>query len=146
MKELRSKNRRREIILALFAVLSLAVLFAGCTSNSPAGTGSQNTVMQEKAAFIAAANNCTNTTAVITDDVGTFQYSSSDNCTFTKTLVQLNGTEMQEMKTMLEGKSMTCNYAQGSFDPRLVTSLVGGTEYCSGDLKDDITNMMLFST
>jgi hypothetical protein len=146
MKKIRSDTVRWEITLALCAVLLVAALFAGCTSNSPAGSGSQNTVMQEKAAFIAAANNCTTTTTVITDDIGTFQYTSSDNCTFTKTLVQLNGTEMQEMKKMLEGKSMTCNYAQGGFDPRLVTTLIGGIEYCSGDLKDDITNMMLFSS
>jgi ABC-type Zn2+ transport system substrate-binding protein/surface adhesin len=52
---------------------------------------------------------------------------------------------MQEMKTMLEGKNMTCLYTKGNFDPRLVTSLVGGIEYCSGDLKDDITHLMLFT-
>jgi len=144
MKETRSKKMRWGISLALFIILSLAALSAGCASNNSAT--SQNTpVMQQKAAFIAAANNCTNTNAVITDEVGIFHYTSSDSCTFTKTLVRLNESEMQEMKTMLEGKSMTCNYTQGSFDPRLVTSLVGGIEHCSGDLKDDITNMMLFT-
>ena len=144
MKVTRSKKMRWGISLALLIILSFAALSAGCASNNPAPSQS-TTVMQQKTAFIAAANNCTTANAVITDEVGTFQYSSSDSCTFTKTLVRLNGSEMQEMKTMLEGKSMTCNYIQGSFDPRLVTSLVGGTEHCSGDLKDDIANMMLFT-
>jgi len=145
MKETGSNTGRGKVTLALVAVLSLAVVIAGCTSGS-AATGSQTTEMQQKAAFIAAANNCTSTTATITDAVGTFTYTSTENCSFTKTLIQLNASEMQEMKTALEGKSMTCNYAQGSFDPRLVTSLVGGIEYCSGDLKDAITNMMLFTS
>jgi len=145
MKETGSKKGKRGFVFGLLAVLALAVLFAGCTSNTTT-TGSPDTILQEKAAFVTAANNCTDTTATITDAVGTFQYTSTANCTFTKTLVSLNASEMQEMKTMLEGKSMTCYYAQGSFDPRLVTSLVGGIEYCSGDLKDGITNMMLFTS
>jgi hypothetical protein len=144
MKETGSKKMRWGIFLALFIVLSLTALSAGCASNNPVPSQT-STGLQQEAAFVAAANNCTATNAVIADEVGTFQYTSSDNCTFTKTLVRLNESEMQEMKTMLEGKSMTCNYTQGSFDPRLVTSLVGGIEHCSGDLKDDITNMMLFT-
>jgi hypothetical protein len=144
MKETKSKKMRWGKSLALFMILALAALFACCASNNPA-TSQNSTGMQQKAAFVAAANNCTTTDAVITDEVGTFRYTSSDSCKFTKTLVRLNESEMQEMKTMLEGKSMTCNYTQGSFDPRLVTSLVGGIEHCSGDLKDDITNMMLFT-
>jgi hypothetical protein len=144
MKEMKSKKMKWGISLALFMILALAALSAGCTSDNPAAS-QKNPVMQQKNAFIAAANNCTTINAVITDEVGTFQYTSSDSCTFTKTLVRLNESEMQEMKTMLEGKSMTCNYTRGSFDPRLVTSLIGGIEHCSGDLKDDITNMMLFT-
>ena len=144
MKEMKSKKMKWKITLALFMILALAALSAGCTSNNPA-TSQKTTVMQQKAAFVAAANNCATTNAVITDEAGTFQYTSSDTCTFTKTLVRLNESEMQEMKTMLEGKSMTCNYTRGSFDPRLGTSLVGGIEHCSGDLKGDITNMMLFT-
>jgi len=143
MKDKRLKNTGR-MFSALLTGLVLLTLFAGCVSNSP-NSASQNAIVQEQSAFIAAAKNCTDTTVTITDAVGTFQYTSSDNCVFTKTLVRLNQSEMQEMKTMLEGKNMTCLYTKGNFDPRLVTSLVGGIEYCSGDLKDDITNLMLFT-
>jgi hypothetical protein len=144
MKDKRLKNTGR-MFSALLTGLVLLTLFAGCVSNSPANPASQNAIVQDQSAFIAAANNCTDTTVTITDAVGTFQYTSSDNCVFTKTLVRLNQSEMQEMKTMLEGKNMTCLYTKGNFDPRLVTSLVGGIEYCSGDLKDDITHLMLFT-
>ncbi|HVP96118.1 hypothetical protein [Methanoregula sp.] len=142
-------NDKRQYITGLtgagvLCVFIFLIIAAGCTANSPAGP-QQGTVTPDQAAIIAAANNCTETSVTITDAVGTFRYTSTTNCSLTKTLVQLNASEMQEMKTLLEGKNMTCWYTKGSFDPRLVTSLVGGIEYCSGDLKDDITKLMLFT-
>jgi len=129
----------------ILCVLVLLTVAAGCTANGPVTPAPQGAVTPEQAAVIAAANNCTDSGVTITDAVGTFRYTTTTNCSFTKTLVQLNASEMQEMKTLLEGKNMTCWYTKGNFDPRLVTSLVGGIEYCSGDLKDDITRLMLFT-
>ncbi|MBS3068469.1 hypothetical protein J4450_07210 [Candidatus Micrarchaeota archaeon] len=49
------------------------------------------------------------------------------------------------MKTLLEGKSMTCKYENGKFDQRLVTSLIYGTEYCDGELKDALGQLIVFA-
>jgi hypothetical protein len=144
MKDKKPKNTRR-MVAAFLSGLVLLVLCAGCISNGPANPAPQNAIAREQSAIIAAANNCTDTNVTITDGVGTFHYTSSENCVFTKTLVRLNTSEMQEMKTMLEGKNMTCWYTKGNFDPRLVTSLVGGIEHCTGDLKDDISGLIIFS-
>jgi len=51
----------------------------------------------------------------------------------------------QDMKSLLEGKNMTCVYEKGDFDPQLVNSLVEGTENCTGDLKVDLARLIVFS-
>ncbi|MFZ0005089.1 MAG: hypothetical protein WCC86_09265 [Methanoregula sp.] len=137
------QSRIRYTVIPL-AVLLLAATFAGCTSNNTP-VASQNAPTPAEAGFITAANACTDTNITVIDDVGTMRYASSPGCVFTKTLVSLNATETQEMKSLLEGKSMTCMYTKGNFDPQLVTSLVGGMENCTGDLKDDIGNLVIFT-
>jgi ABC-type Zn2+ transport system substrate-binding protein/surface adhesin len=81
----------------------------------------------------------------VTGGIGTFSYTSTTGCTVVKTLVRLNASESLGMKSMLEGRNMTCSYAKGNFDPRLVTSLVGGMEYCNGDLKDNLAKLIIFT-
>jgi len=133
--------------LSLAAILGifLMVLAAGCSSNTGASPASGN-LSPEQAAFIAAANKCSETNMTTTGIAGTFTYSVSSDCTFTKTLVRLNESETLGMKTMLEGKNMTCVYTKGNFDSRWVTSLVGGMEYCNGDLKDALAKLIIFTT
>ena len=46
------------------------------------------------------------------------------------------------MKTLLQGKSMTCHYGKGKFDSRLVNSLLFGSEYCEGELKDILAELI----
>ena len=132
----------------------LLVIFAGCSSSSPQAqknpvnatpAPSQNVPCMEKACFIAAANDCRDLNVTIQEDIGTFRYSSSPYCIFTKTLVSLNGTESREVRNLLEGKNMTCIYTKGKFDHRLVTTLIGGIEYCRGDLKDNLARLVIFS-
>ena len=136
----------RYLLPAVLLAVALLAVIAGCASNSQAPSGTaQGVPGQDQAAFIAAANDCADANLTVSEDVGTFRYTSRQGCTFTKTLVRLNASESQAMKTMLEGKSMTCGYAKGAFDPRLVTSLVGGMEYCTGDLKDAIAQLIVFT-
>jgi len=132
----------------------LLVIFAGCSSSSPQAqknpvnatpAPSQNVPCMEKACFIAAANDCRDLNVTIQEDIGTFRYSSSPYCIFTKTLVSLNGTESREVRNLLEGKNMTCIYTKGKFDHRLVTTLIGGIEYCRGELKDNLARLVIFS-
>jgi hypothetical protein len=40
---------------------------------------------------------------------------------------------------------MTCIYTKGKFDHRLVTTLIGGIEYCRGDLKDNIARLVIYT-
>ncbi|HUK38220.1 MAG TPA: hypothetical protein VLV30_03800 [Methanomicrobiales archaeon] len=136
----------RYLLPAVLLAVALLAVIAGCASNSQAPSGGpQGVPGQDQAAFIAAANDCADANLTVSEDVGTFRYTSRQGCIFTKTLVRLNASESQAMKTMLEGKSMTCGYAKGAFDPRLVTSLVGGMEYCTGDLKDAIAQLIVFT-
>jgi len=98
-----------------------------------------------KDCFIPAANNCDELSATLTTDAGTFRFSSSKDCVLTKTFVTAAPGESQEIKTLLEGKSMTCTYVKGSFDSRLVTGLVFGSERCEGQLKDALAQLLLFA-
>jgi hypothetical protein len=132
----------------------LLLIFAGCSSPSPQAqknpvnatpAPSQNVPCMEKACFIAAANDCKDLNVTIREDIGTFRYSSSPDCIFKKTLVSMNGTESREIRNLLEGKNMTCIYTKGKFDQRLVTTLIGGIEYCRGDLKDNLARLVIFS-
>jgi hypothetical protein len=139
-------NVERGILSAVvLAGIILLVICAGCTAYNP--VPSQPVAGgQDAAAFIAAANNCRDMNMTVTGGVGTFTYTSTPGCTFIKTLVRLNASETAGMKTMLEGKNMTCSYTKGNFDPRLVTSLIGGMEYCNGELKDNLAKLIVFTS
>jgi hypothetical protein len=153
--------KQKTIGMRIAYPLTLAILFlflAGCCGitlpipNTPANNTQNltnappaNVTSSDEARFINAANNCENASLTATDNVGTFTYSSYDSCVFTKTLVNLNANESQEMKNLLNGKNMTCIYTKGNFDQRWVTSLIYGIENCSGDLKDDLGDLTLFT-
>jgi hypothetical protein len=141
-------------VAMMLAGIMLLVFFAGCSSSSPQAeknpvhatpAPSQNIPCMDKACFIAAANDCGDLNVTIREDIGTFRYSSSSDCIFTKTLVSLNGTESREIRNLLEGKNMTCIYTKGKFDERLVTTLFGGIEYCRGELKNNLARLVIFS-
>lgn len=136
----------------MLAGIILLVIFAGCSSPQPpknpvtaSPLPSQNVPCMEKACFIPAANDCRDLNVTIQEDIGTFRYSSSPDCIFKKTLVSMNGTESREIRNLLEGKNMTCIYTKGKFDQRLVTTLIGGIEYCRGELKDNLARLVIFS-
>lgn len=97
-----------------------------------------------KECVISSANDCNDNSVTLTEDAGILKYSSSKDCVFSKTLVSLNANENSEMKNLLEGKSLMCKYENGKFDQRLVTSLIFGTEYCEGELKDILVKLLLF--
>lgn len=131
------------------------MFITGCVSSNQQASQNQSTTppalsppaitgCNDKTCFISAANDCKDTSLTLTEDFGVLKYSSKD-CIFTKTLVSLNANETEEMKTLLEGKSMTCKYENGKFDQRLVTSLIYGTEYCDGELKDALGQLIVFA-
>jgi hypothetical protein len=140
--------------LILASALLLFLILAGCSSPAPPATTqnasvpnipAQPVACTDQDCFINAANNCESATLTLAENVGVFQFNSSDNCTLTKTLVSLDANETQDMKNALEGKSLTCSYAKGSFDSRLVTDILLGTENCNGSLKDALGELLSFT-
>jgi len=142
---MKMQKHYRSLLLASGLLLILFV--AGCASpsqtvsaNSPATAGCST-----KECFISAANNCNEVSLTLTEDIGVLKYSSSKDCVFTKTLVSVNENETPELKKLLSGKSLTCMYKNGAFDEQWVTSLIFGTEFCEGKLKDILGQLVLFA-
>ncbi|HLD05293.1 MAG TPA: hypothetical protein VJG90_06255 [Candidatus Nanoarchaeia archaeon] len=157
-KEIKNHNGGSLIIVG--SVLLFLLLIAGCDSSQapPVPTPappSESTptspvappivACTTKECFISAANDCKDLQMTLTENAGVFKYASSTDCIFTKTLVTLSVSETQEMKSLLEGKSLTCKYEKGKFDSRWATSLMFGTEYCEGELRDIIVELLVFS-
>ena len=131
------------LTVAVILSVIFAVIVAGCSTTS---TSTAPATATDTATFISAANNCQATNLTVTNSVGTFSYESTPDCTLLKTLVKMNGTEMPEIKTMLEGKSMVCGYTKGNFDSRWVTTLIGGMETCHGPLRDGLAQLIIFTS
>jgi hypothetical protein len=137
----------------VLAAMLMALALAGCCNILPQPTPnnitppgpSPNATCSDADCFIAAADGCQDMNVTLTGSVATFTYASSQSCVFTKTLVSVGGNETQQMKDFLEGKSMACIYERGKFNPGLVTSLVDGMEYCTGDLKDALGQLLVFT-
>lgn len=141
------KQRSYDRFLLVLGLL-LILFVAGCASPSQIVSSagpSATTGCSNKECFISAANDCKDVSLTLNEDVGVFKYSSSKDCVFTKTLVNPNENETLEMKKLLSGKSLTCTYKKGAFDERWVTSLIFGTEYCEGQLKDIVGQLILFA-
>ena len=126
------------LILSVFLII-------GCCGVLPTQTAGHTNFCSDKACFIAAANDCNSTNITITEDYGVMRYETTTDCAFTKTLMSLSDNENQDMKSLLGGKNMTCVYQKGSFDPRLVNTLVEGTENCTGELKTDLARLVVFT-
>ncbi|MDD5340617.1 MAG: hypothetical protein PHV13_05230 [Candidatus ainarchaeum sp.] len=133
-------NMGRTVVACMLAALVLA----GCCNIIPTPNPAP-AACSDAACFIAAANNCEDMNVTLSGNVATFAYTSSQNCVFTKTLVSVDSNETLEMKDFLTGKSMTCAYQKGSFNPGLVTSLVDGMENCTGGLKDALGELLVFT-
>lgn len=154
-------------LLAGVLILSLVLLMSGCTSPAPqppsqaqsaqpSPNGSTATTTSNastfvipscdsQACFVAAANACQPSQWTSSDDIATFKYISTRACVFSKTLVTLNSAETAQMKTFLQGKNLTCVYTQGQFDSHLVTSMLAGTQNCSGQLKESLGELIVFA-
>jgi hypothetical protein len=135
-------------IALMLATMLMALAFAGCCNILPQPPGpvpQPNVSCSDATCFIAAANNCDDMNVTLTGKVATFAYTSSSSCVFTKTLLSVDQNETQKMKDFLVGKSMICTYGKGKFNPDLVTSLVDGMENCTGDLKDAISELLVFT-
>ena len=148
----KQEHPSERLTMLSFGLLFL-VIIAGCASPSPQAPSISPppvappavAACTTKECFISSANDCNDVDLTLTQDAGVFKYSSSKDCVFTKTLVSLNANETQEMKSLLQGKSLMCRYKKGTFDQRWVTSLIFGTEYCTGELRDILAELIAFA-
>ena len=102
------------------------------------------TTCEDAQCFISEANSCKKATFESMEDHGKVSYSSS-KCIVTKTFVSAVEGENEEIKKLLEGKSLTCEYNEGEFDENIVNSLILGIENCEGELKDTIGQLIVFA-
>jgi len=131
----------------ILAVVILAAVLAGCAGKTTSESAVQpivQTACNAKDCFVSAANNCSNISIQVAEPFGTMRYSTS-GCVFTKTVVNLSQNESADMRKALEGKSLSCVYEKGKFDSGLPSSLVAGIENCDGELKEIISQLVLFS-
>ncbi|MFC1774809.1 hypothetical protein ACFLZN_00740 [Nanoarchaeota archaeon] len=130
------------VIFIVFVVLILILSLAIIVVIDIYGT----TKCKTKTCFISEANRCKSSELIIQENIGIVMYKSdesfSDYCSMTKTIVELD--DKQEMKDLLENKTMRCNYWKGKFDERLVNSLTLGIEECFGELKVTLGDLMIF--
>ncbi|MBU2523219.1 MAG: hypothetical protein KKE23_02930 [Nanoarchaeota archaeon] len=84
--------------------------------------------------FIQKANECqtVNMEKVIAGSI--YRFSEKD-CILTKTAKTMSATEPSSVVALLQSRSMVCPYNQGNFDDNLITTVLVGTENCSGELK-----------
>jgi len=125
------------------ALLFLLVLIAGCSPGQSQVTPEPTCMTKE--CFIASANDCKAVQMTFSEEAGNFTYAVSSDCLFTKTLTTPNPQETQDMKNLLKGKSLSCTYEKGNFDERWANYLIFGTEYCEGELKEILGQLILFS-
>ncbi len=128
-------NKEVYAILGVIAVIVIAVIVL---SFIPFGQGCG----YDKQCFINAANNCEST--VLREDLegSTILYRSTEDCAVIKEFEEFSGSEPAEIQLLFADKEMACTYEKNNLNEDFV-SLVGGIEYCDGELKDSIYELRL---
>jgi len=129
--------------LAWGILFLIMILIQACGKAEQAAEPSAIAPCDAKDCFITKANDCEEVNITVSENFGTVSYASS-GCVFTKTMQGVSANETAEIRELFDGKSLTCTYEKGNFDPRWINSLVFGIEYCQGDLKDRIVDMLAF--
>ncbi|KHO49302.1 MAG: hypothetical protein QT02_C0007G0025 [archaeon GW2011_AR9] len=119
----------------LLGIISM-VIIAGCGNQS----GSVSTC-DTTDCFVAAANTCSPTVFTSTETFGVVEFSSASDCTYMKKMISFNS-EAPSLKSMLDGKNMTCSYERGAFDSKWLKYLILGAEKCNGELKERLGELL----
>ena len=96
------------------------------------------------ACFVSAANSCADATLTSEEPIGTVKHSTS-GCYYLKTIVKANSSEVPEVKSLVEGKSLMCKYDPGNFNMNWISYISEDIEYCQGPLKEAIGELIVFS-
>lgn len=120
-------------------LILITLLLVGACTPVPS-----ETTCETKECFIDAAQQCDTSTLEVVEEAGTILYQTSA-CSFTKTVVKLHEGDSDELKQVLEGKSLDCEYQPGEFNEVLLYSQVDGIENCNGELVEIIGNLLVFA-
>lgn len=97
--------------------------------------------------FAKAANDCRKAKLDMVDDADIlWSFRAEAFCGgFEKNLIYLSEDETANMKKLLEGKSLSCDYKKRKFDQRWLTSAIFGLENCRGELKETLGQLLFLS-
>jgi hypothetical protein len=66
---------------------------------------------------------------------------STNNCQVTKQITYIGDKEPQQIRTLFEGKAMTCKYTKGQFNFDNVEYMMKDIDSCWGDLKEILVEL-----
>ena len=95
-----------------------------------------------KDCFVERANSCKKAT-YSQDEEGTIFEFTADNCQVVKKVAKISDSEPEIIRLMFENKTFVCTYEPGTFDERLITTLLSGLDRCEGDLKTSLYELAL---
>lgn len=96
-----------------------------------------------QACFEEYANKCEPALYEVSNEGTIYVFKSLKGCVFTKSVDKVSDDEPASIKDMFEGKDFICEYEQGGFDPRWVSSLLGGLDKCTGPLKEALYELTI---
>lgn len=117
-------------------ILIIAIIIVVFASAYIIGNGLIENDCSNELCFTKDANDCKETIYVHNDKDMVFEFITSNDCKVSKKLIALPEKEPQEIKDLLVGKEMVCNYEKDNFNQDLIKTLLGGLENCEGDLKE----------
>lgn len=94
--------------------------------------------------FIGAANSCKETSLKQYEEGSIFTYEirkTDEGCTLVKTATDISDNEPSETKELLEGKSMSCVFSEGGFNPNWLNYLTKDIDGCYGELRDGLESI-----
>ena len=95
-----------------------------------------------EACFIRHANNCDAATYRNKIDGTVMSYQTND-CFIIKTVEKMDSDEPPVIREQFEGKSMTCSYNKGDFDPLYVNTISAHLNTCEGELREAIISVVV---
>ncbi len=92
--------------------------------------------------FVGKANKCESATYRNVIGGTTLHYETND-CYLIKTVMKMSKDEPEIMQNRFLGKSMTCSYNEGDFDPLYINTISAHLDTCEGELREEILKVIL---
>ena len=147
-----NKKHRIQMVILILVVISIILVSSYLVLDLKASNQEvEEQVIQpyeeedcsNKECFALKAENCNKAEFERLEDGSTFKY-ETNNCQFVKTALKINPSEPENIKQLLEGKSLTCSYAKGQFEIDWINTLTLQLDKCQGPLKDSLIKLLQF--